>query len=677
MARRSEVELKTTIERVETALAQGNLDEACQQSHRVLHELRLNGQSARQQRLEALEVDLRRRVVDEVEELQHRQQFDVADKLPVEVADKRLLELSRLLPLVGLPLRGLALYCEVCAQALLRELAASNLLLSALPPGAVVPYVDMLSRTLDAMAVQLRRHKTRMEAQFGPGAHLRLVQQLYHVVSGVVRELLERFEAQCSRMQAATRARQRDGGGDAWDEELAEAGGAGSDAAVGGAGSAADGGAGAGSRARRSSDDEAAAQLRNTLEEMVFVLREHEVFDRDLRTLCAAALRTLESTPQQAQLLREMRGDALGLTLPPVSALNEVVQRLSSLYLQLEGECMLRFAALAVRVDKYDPDSLCSTMVDEVFYVLKQCAERAFSSMIVHVSAAIVNHIRDLLGERFRKVLDVFAAQVKPAWQSTPALRAKLAAAPFLKLPDLVRFVLLNNLRTSAGHVALLKELLQQEARTKYAALDAKGMIGECLAGLDEVQSSFSEIVRKGLEKYAKEDVLTLRAELERFAQLSYDIRDDKEFAEREIADPFVDAFLDVVSTRVRPLKQILVEDNFQELLQMVVLSLCRALERLVVAKRFSLWGGLQLDKEVRKMAAFFGKLCARSVRDKFARLQQMASILQLERAAEVERVWDRSVWKLDDAQVRQLLALRFPKDEVERLPAALFKAPK
>ncbi len=45
-------------------------------------------------------------------------------------------------------------------------------------------------------------------------------------------------------------------------------------------------------------------------------------------------------------------------------------------------------------------------------------------------------------------------------------------------------------------------------------------------------------------------------------------------------------------------------------------------------------WGGLQFDKDVRKLLTLFSDLCQRTVRDKFVRLSQMATILQLERVS-------------------------------------------
>jgi hypothetical protein len=61
---------------------------------------------------------------------------------------------------------------------------------------------------------------------------------------------------------------------------------------------------------------------------------------------------------------------------------------------------------------------------------------------------------------------------------------------------------------------------------------------------------------------------------------------------------------------------------------------------RHVFKKRFTFWGGLQFDRDVRALSAFFANACVSSVRDKFTRLIQIASILQLEKPNEILETW-------------------------------------
>lgn len=92
-------------------------------------------------------------------------------------------------------------------------------------------------------------------------------------------------------------------------------------------------------------------------------------------------------------------------------------------------------------------------------------------------------------------------------------------------------------------------------------------------------------------------------------------------------------------------------------------------LEALLRLKRFNQLGGLQLDRDVRTLVSSLADVTARSVRDKFARLSQIATILSLETVAEMKEFWgaDAAIsWRLTETEVREVLSQRFDFDQAE-----------
>ena len=85
---------------------------------------------------------------------------------------------------------------------------------------------------------------------------------------------------------------------------------------------------------------------------------------------------------------------------------------------------------------------------------------------------------------------------------------------------------------------------------------------------------------------------------------------------------------------------------------------------------RFSRLGGLLLDREVRSLVSFLTSVTTWSVRDRFARLTQMSTILNLESVDEMGDIWGGGgggsgggggvTWRLTPAEARQLLGLRY-----------------
>jgi hypothetical protein len=56
--------------------------------------------------------------------------------------------------------------------------------------------------------------------------------------------------------------------------------------------------------------------------------------------------------------------------------------------------------------------------------------------------------------------------------------------------------------------------------------------------------------------------------------------------------------------------------------------------------KRVNQLGALQFDKDLMTISAHFSGIALRSVRDKFARLSQMANLLTTENMNEVNEIW-------------------------------------
>ena len=69
-------------------------------------------------------------------------------------------------------------------------------------------------------------------------------------------------------------------------------------------------------------------------------------------------------------------------------------------------------------------------------------------------------------------------------------------------------------------------------------------------------------------------------------------------------------------------------------------------------------------DREVRSLVSFLSNVTTWTVRDKFSRLTQMSTVLNLETVGEMADIWGSGAsaahsWKLSPAEVRTVLRLR------------------
>lgn len=80
------------------------------------------------------------------------------------------------------------------------------------------------------------------------------------------------------------------------------------------------------------------------------------------------------------------------------------------------------------------------------------------------------------------------------------------------------------------------------------------------------------------------------------------------------------------------------------------------------------------MDKDVRALAGYLTTSTSYSIRDKFARLTQIATVLNLERINEISDYWGNHdgaiTWRLTPTEIRSIMSLRldFKVDDVKRL---------
>lgn len=117
-----------------------------------------------------------------------------------------------------------------------------------------------------------------------------------------------------------------------------------------------------------------------------------------------------------------------------------------------------------------------------------------------------------------------------------------------------------------------------------------------------------------------------------------------------------------------------LVTDNFESFVHLCLKVITPQLEKYILVKQFTQFGALQLEKDLRLLVQYFTTLSERTIRGEFARLTQMASLLNLERVSEVLDYWGENsgqmTWRLAPSEVLRVLSRRmdFSGEEIAAL---------
>jgi len=186
--------------------------------------------------------------------------------------------------------------------------------------------------------------------------------------------------------------------------------------------------------------------------------------------------------------------------------------------------------------------------------------------------------------------------------------------------------------------------------------------VKSCLSELSEMHNVFKQVLSAGMEQLGATVTPRIRPVLDTVATISYELS-DAEYEENELNDPWVQRLLHAVETNMVWLQPFMTSNNYDLFVHLVIDFIVKRLEVIMMQKRFSQLGGLQLDREVRALVNYFSEMSQRPVRDKFARLSQMTTILNFERVSEILDFWGENAghmtWLLTPSEVRRVLGLR------------------
>lgn len=176
------------------------------------------------------------------------------------------------------------------------------------------------------------------------------------------------------------------------------------------------------------------------------------------------------------------------------------------------------------------------------------------------------------------------------------------------------------------------------------------------------MSNTFKKALNDRMEQLVASVTPKIRLVLDSVGAISYELS-EAEYADNEVNDPWVQKLLHDVETNIAWLQPLMTANNYDLFVHLVIDFVVKRLEVIMMQKRFSQLGGLQLDRDARALVSHFNGMTQRTVRDKFARLTQMATILNLEKVSEILDFWGENsgpmTWRLTPAEVRRVLSLR------------------
>nr|XP_020017225.1 conserved oligomeric Golgi complex subunit 4 isoform X2 [Castor canadensis] len=617
------LDLKFCMDGVQTALRNEDYEQAAAHIHRYLCLDKSVIELSRQGK-EGSMIDANLKLLQEAEQ---RLKAIVEEKFAIATKEGDLPQVERffkIFPLLGLHEEGLSKFSEyLCKQ--VANKAEENLLLvlgsDMSDRRAAVIFADTLTLLFEGIARIVESHQPIVETYYGPGRLYTLIKYLQVECDRQVEKVVDKFIKQRDYHQQFRLVQ---------------------------------------NNLMRNSTTEKIEprELDPILTEVTLMNARSELYLRFLRKRVSSdfevgdSMASEEVKQEHQKCLDKLLNNCL---------LSCTMQELIGLYITMEEYFMRETVNKAVALDTYEKGQLTSSMVDDVFYIVKKCIGRALSSSSIDCLCAMINLATTELEADFRDVLCNKLRMGFPATTLQDIQRGVTSAVNIMHSSlqqgkfdtkgiestdeaKLSFLVTLNNVEVCSENISTLKKTLESDCTKMFSqgigGEQAQAKFDSCLSDLAAVSNKFRDLLQEGLTELNSTAVKPqVQPWINSFLSVSHNI-EEEEFNDYEANDPWVQQFI----------------LNLEQ--QMAEFKL----------------GGLQFDKELRSLIAYLTTVTTWTIRDKFARLSQMATILNLERVTEILDYWGANsgplTWRLTPAEVRQVLALRidFRNEDIKRL---------
>lgn len=366
--------------------------------------------------------------------------------------------------------------------------------------------------------------------------------------------------------------------------------------------------------------------------------------------------------------------------------LSHHLQEIMGTYVLMEKYYMRESIQKAIEMDTLPENSLCSSVIDDTFYVLKKSRDRSVMSGNLNCVCAVINQITSLLESDFIEALRTDLRTFPGGGlfdnlsSGIGALGAMAGSGKIVSAEDQAEqqrqafLTALNNAEVASDYISELAsdEITRRMAR-KLSEAESQN-IKSCISELGDLGNKFKQLVEAGLNELNNSSLKPeVKPCINEFQDIPHDI-DDDEFAEAEANEPWIQGVLLNLHNLLNNFKPRLSSNSFDQLVSYLTNTVASTLERAVLKTKFTRLGGLQFDRELRSLVNFLTGVTSQTVRDRFARLHQMNTVLNLEEPNEVLEYYGGSssgvTWRLTPMEVRQVLNLRidFRSDEIRKL---------
>ncbi|KAI0807010.1 COG4-domain-containing protein [Fomes fomentarius] len=315
----------------------------------------------------------------------------------------------------------------------------------------------------------------------------------------------------------------------------------------------------------------------------------------------------------------------------------------------------------AHRLSTYDLTQLpvSTTTPDDAFYILKTVLSRMLATASVASVERTSERLRDVMDKEYARVIkhkldNVYRGAAGPGVRAEKAERENRQSF----------IILLNDLDISSLHMErLVRDLSQSNLIPQHFLESEIDSVKESLNSFMNLVPKYRSTLRAGVEQLFNQ---LLRPKLRTFIpdiykDVSY-VLDDDSYAAAELQDTVRKRFVKAWEALIDGYKDTFTDSNFRLFFGLALDVLVRPWEKFALSLRYSELGAIRFDRDLRAVMAYLSSQTVfGDIREKFIRLQQIATVLNLDSEEDVDEFYNGSgiSWQLSQQEARAVANLR------------------
>ncbi|KAG5645852.1 hypothetical protein DXG03_005194 [Asterophora parasitica] len=302
-----------------------------------------------------------------------------------------------------------------------------------------------------------------------------------------------------------------------------------------------------------------------------------------------------------------------------------------------------------------------TTTPDDVFYILKIVVSRLLSTGSTEGVQSTFDQLRDVMEQDYigiikKKLDDVY----RNTGASGPALRGERAERDLR-----VAFItMLNDLDISSSHLErLMRDLSGNQTISQHFTEVNQAAVKSHLTAFSNLAEKLRSSLRLGIEQMFNQlmrpKLRTLIPDV--YKDTSY-VLDDDAYSTAEYQDAVRKRFVKAWESLVDGYKDTFTDNNYRLFFGLTLDVVLRPWEKYITALKFTELGAIRFDRDLRSITAYLASQTAfGDAREKFVRLQQISTLLNLDNEEDVDEFYNSSgiTWKLSSTEARAIAGLK------------------